>query len=147
MTHLDDRILGVMMSSGADKMTSAEKKKRARQFYVPMKRLSAEIKPENTDFIMKAKLLLFEMNPEGAYMFANAKAAIGEPVSVVIQTDKPIYLKGKISHCHQILVSPKVIHVENYDFRLGITFNITDPAAKAELERFYRSVAGKTMAA
>ena len=128
-------------------MTSAEKKKRDRRFYVPMKRLSAEIKPENSDFVMKAKLLLFEMNPEGAYMFSNSKAAIGEHVAVVIQTDKPIYLKGRINHCHEILISTRVIHMERYDFRVGVSFDVTDKAAKDELERFYRSVAGRTLAA
>ena len=126
-------------------MTSAEKKKRARAFYVPMKRLRAEIKPDGYDLVSKARLLLFELNPESAYLFSSDGLAVGEPVSVVIQCERPLYLKGVVNHCHRMTQISRMIHIENYDYRIGVTFKAEDAKAKDELIQFYHAVAGKML--
>jgi hypothetical protein len=112
-----------------------ERERRKHKRHYPMQRflrVSAQVRIESTDNVIQGRALLHDLTPGGISLFIDTPLVRGEKISIVIEQPKHVYVKGEITWCGICPLDSKILHVENFKYRIGVKFHFeTEQEAQA----------------
>jgi hypothetical protein len=105
-----------------------------------IQRAAAQIVPNQgvgtPKVVVHAMVMINEISPVGITLFSQKSFGNGQPVTLNIPDLQNFFVKGKISACQEVPMSPGILRNEPFKFRVQIRFDFGDEAERQAVKEY-----------
>lgn len=83
------------------------------------------------------------MSPTGIGMFSSIALDINEPIAVVIEQPRHLYLKGTVCYSNYIIPPSRVISIDPMPFRVGVQFSFETDEERDLIKKYLEEISLK----
>lgn len=87
-------------------------------------------------YIVETRLILNDMTARGVGLFVPDPILVGQEVSITLEYPRPIFLKGRVYACVEVMASGRVVSEVKCAYRLGIEFVFDSEEEEAAIREF-----------
>lgn len=121
----------------------AAKKREKRYPLDRCRRVTAQIQRLSTKDIVHARAYLHDLSLSGIGLFSNIPFEVNEPIAIVIEQPRHLYIKGTVRWSNYIIPPSRVISIDPMPYRIGISFTFETPEERDLIRKYFEEISLK----